>query len=278
MSYQAEISRANPTCFIFLIDQSGSMTDGWAGDSNRKKADELATIINRLLQGLVIRNTTGDDVKDRFHIGVIGYGQAVNSSLAGPAGGQELVPLSTIAKNPARLEDRVKRVDDGAGGTINQTVRFPIWFDPVANGGTPMCQALSEASRIVQGWLSNHPGGFPPVVINITDGEATDGNPLAIAENIRQLSSSDGNVLLFNIHLSSRSAGEILYPSDDGGLADEYAKLLFQMSSVMPPKMFDEAKKGGYSVSETSRGFAFNANIVSVIDFLEIGTRPGNLR
>jgi len=27
MSYQAEISRMNPTCFFFLIDQSGSMND-----------------------------------------------------------------------------------------------------------------------------------------------------------------------------------------------------------------------------------------------------------
>lgn len=27
MPYQAEISRANPGCFLFVIDQSGSMAD-----------------------------------------------------------------------------------------------------------------------------------------------------------------------------------------------------------------------------------------------------------
>ena len=27
MSYEAEISRANPTCFLFLVDQSGSMAE-----------------------------------------------------------------------------------------------------------------------------------------------------------------------------------------------------------------------------------------------------------
>jgi hypothetical protein len=27
MAYTAEISRANPTCFVFLIDQSASMQD-----------------------------------------------------------------------------------------------------------------------------------------------------------------------------------------------------------------------------------------------------------
>src|SRR5659263_640116 len=54
MPYTAEISRKNPSCFIFLIDQSGSMEDGWSGERSRKKSDELATIINRLLQNLVL--------------------------------------------------------------------------------------------------------------------------------------------------------------------------------------------------------------------------------
>ena len=49
MPYQAEISRANPSCFLFLIDQSGSMEDPFAGsDSKRRKADLLADAINRL--------------------------------------------------------------------------------------------------------------------------------------------------------------------------------------------------------------------------------------
>ncbi len=39
MSYSAEISRNNPTCFLFLIDQSGSMNDPWSGGTFKKKAD-----------------------------------------------------------------------------------------------------------------------------------------------------------------------------------------------------------------------------------------------
>ena len=30
MAYTAEISRNNPTCFLFLIDQSGLLAVGWA--------------------------------------------------------------------------------------------------------------------------------------------------------------------------------------------------------------------------------------------------------
>jgi len=56
MPYQAEISRANPTSFLFLIDQSGSMEDPWAGsDGGQSKADALATLINRLFTELVVK-------------------------------------------------------------------------------------------------------------------------------------------------------------------------------------------------------------------------------
>jgi len=32
-----------------------------------------------------------------------------------------------------------------------------------------MCAALQEATRIVETWCQEHPKGFPPIVINITD-------------------------------------------------------------------------------------------------------------
>ncbi|MBW7886468.1 MAG: VWA domain-containing protein, partial [Caldilineaceae bacterium] len=38
------------------------------------------------------------------------------------------------------------------------------------------------------------------------------------------------------------------------------------------------AQQEGYTVSENSRGFVFNADMVSLIKFLDIGTRPSNLR
>lgn len=56
MAYSAEISRGNPSCFLFLIDQSGSMADVFGGgEGNQKKADGVADAINRMLQNLVIK-------------------------------------------------------------------------------------------------------------------------------------------------------------------------------------------------------------------------------
>ena len=279
MVYSAEISRANPSCFLFLIDQSGSMADSFgAGESNRRKADGVADAINRLLQNLVIKCAKEEGVRDYYHVGVIGYGTHVGPSFTGSLAGRELVPISEIANTPARVDERIRKTDDGAGGLIDQTIRFPVWFDPVASGGTPMCQAMAQASSILQRWLSQYPDCFPPIVINITDGEATDGDPSGAADTIRKLKNNDGELLLFNLHLSSQRAAPIEFPDSEVGLPDQFAQLLFRMSSPLPAYMRSIAQQEGYRASEGTRGFVFNADIVAVVRFLDIGTRPSDLR
>jgi hypothetical protein len=281
MSYTAEIKRTNPACFLFLIDQSGSMADDWGGSPGKKKADGLATIINRLLQELILACPTDAEAvkpRDYFSVGVIGYGANVGPAFIGPLAGRELVPISEVAEKPARLEERSKQIDDGAGGLVSQTVRFPIWFDATANHGTPMCQALARAQNTLTTWLSQHQDSFPPIVVNITDGESTDGDPTTAAESLKTLRTNDGGVLLLNVHLSSKGGEPILFPDSDNNLPDQYAKLLFQMSSPLTDGMKARATQKGITVGQSSKGFAFNADLKAVIQFLEIGTRPTNLR
>ncbi|GAC1325177.1 MAG: hypothetical protein NVS2B16_20630 [Chloroflexota bacterium] len=279
MSYSAEVSRSNPSCFLFLIDQSGSMDDPFAGDQSRKrKADAVADAINRLLQNLVIKCAKSEGVRDYYHVGVLGYGAEVGTAFRGDLAGRELVPISEIADNPARVEERALKVDDGAGGLVEQVVKFPVWFEPVAQGGTPMCAVFQRAAGIAREWVDEHPDSFPPIVINITDGESTDGDPSEAAGALCDLTTSDGNVLLFNVHLSSREAPAIEFPDSDSRLSDDYARLLFRLSSVLPSHLRVAAEQEKFSVTDASRGFVFNGDIVSVIRFLDIGTRPSNLR
>lgn len=277
MSYSAEISRANPSMFLFLIDRSGSMSDPFGGGGG-KKDQKVADAINNLIFNLTIKCAKSEGVRDYYHVGVLGYGEKVESALGGELAGKDLVPISAIADAPARIEERTRKTDDGAGGLVEQKVRFPIWFSPISKGGTPMCEALKKAHSIVGQWLAEHPDCFPPIVINITDGESTDGNPLKPAEQVRELKSSDGSVLLFNVHLSSARSSTFEFPGSESELPDQYAKQLFNMSSLLPEHIRSAAEQEGYGVSEHSRGFVFNADIVSVIRFLDIGTRPSNLR
>jgi hypothetical protein len=303
MAYTAEISRTNPSCFLFLIDQSGSMQDVMdptnlqAMDkpmvvdgrtythtaSGRTKAQGVADAINRLLQNLVIKCAKSEGVRDYYEVGVVGYGGDSTGAKVGPAfsgslAGRELVKIGEIANNPARIEERSRKVDDGAGGLIDQRIKFPIWFDPVANGGTPMSQAMMKAQAILTDWVSLHPASFPPIVINITDGEWTDADPTSTADSIKALTTVDGNVLVFNIHISANQAASIEFPDDESRLNDQYAKFLFRLSSPLPSYMQAIARQEGLPVSEMSRGFAFNADMVGLIRFIDIGTRPSNLR
>ena len=280
MPYQAEISRKNPGCFVFLIDQSESMEDPFGGgEDGRRKAEELATILNKLIHNLCIRCAKSDSIYDYFHVGVLGYSaDSCKPALDGELSGRSLVPISELATKPLRIEERVKKSDDGAGGVMDQTVKFPVWFDPYWKGGTPMCAALKEATRIVETWCQEHPKGFPPIVINITDGEATDGDLVAEARKLTAVGCDDGSVLLFNIHLSSTAGPSIELPSSGSKLPDQHAKQLFEASSRLTPFMVARANELGMSAAENSRGFIFNAQPLHVIHFLDIGTRPANVR
>jgi len=277
--YSAEISRANPTCFVFLLDQSRSMEDRIGGDDGApSKENVVADAINRLLQELAIKCAKEEGVRDYFYVSVIGYGKAVGPALVGALAGREVVPLSEVAATPARLETRVKKVPDGAGGLVDLPIKFPIWVDPVANGGTPMSQAFALAQSVVSKWLKEHPNCFPPVVLNLTDGESTDGDPAASAKALRDLASTDGNVLLFNLHVSSDASPAVSFPGSEAALPDRYAKTLFNVSSVLPNHMRSYAMQQGYNVSGDTRGFVFNADVTSVVQFLDIGTRASDLR
>ena len=280
MAYQAEISRKNPGCFLFLVDQSESMEDPFSsGENGRKKAEELATILNKLIHNLCIRCAKSDSIYDYFHVGVLGYSEdSCKPALGGELSGRALVPISELANKPLRIEDRVKKSDDGAGGVVDQTVKFPVWFDPYWKGGTPMCAALKEATKLVETWSQEHPQGFPPIVINVTDGEATDGDLVAEARKLTAVSGDDGPVLLFNIHLSSTAGPSIELPGDAKKLPDQHAKALFEASSTLTPFMVARATELGMPAADNSRGFIFNAQPLHVINFLDIGTRPAQVR
>ena len=273
--YQAEISTENPSCFLFLVDQSFSMRHEFrAGDSTQSKASGVADSINRWLQELSIKCAKADGVRDYYEVGVIGYGENVGPTFVGPIAGRELVPISEIAENPARLEKRNRDVGDE-----KVKVKVPVWLEPIADGATPMCKATSEAHRILSEWMADHPDSFPPIVIHITDGEATDGNPKQRIKSLTDLAVADGNILLFNIHLSAHEDAEpISFPESANELPDEYSKMLYETASPLTPMMCALAREYGFNVSDGAKAFVMNADMVMLIQSIDIGTRPANLR
>ena len=280
MSYQAEISRDNPSCFLFLIDQSASMEDEISlGEESQQLAQGVADSINRWLQELSIKCAKSEGVRDYYNVGVIGYGKDVGPSFVGPLADRELIPISEIADNPARLDERTKKISDGAGGLLDQSIRIPVWFDSLAEGGTPMCRAAAEARQVLESWIADHPDSFPPIVIHITDGESTDGNPTDQLNALTSLSTSDGNVMLFNIHLSANpNATPVSFADSLDDLPDAYSKMLFETCSPLTPAMRGLANEHGFETSDDSRCFVLNADLVLLVQAIDIGTRPSNVQ
>ncbi|MCC6750134.1 MAG: VWA domain-containing protein [Deltaproteobacteria bacterium] len=270
------------------MDLSGSMGHAWGAAAGKSKADAVADTVNRTLQNLVIRCAKGngeqEEVRNYFEVVACGYrtdnaGNAVVGPILGGAlQGRDVVPIAEIAANPVRVEDRMRKVPDGAGGLVEQNFRMPVWVDPTANGGTPMVASMGWLHGRVSEWVRAKPTSFPPVIMHITDGESTDGDPRPAAEQLKQVRTNDGNALLFNIHLSSGAGVPILFPSNRDLLPDEFSKQLFDMSSPLPQSMRQQLMDAGYGIDEHARGFVYNSDLVELIKFFDIGTRPANLR
>jgi hypothetical protein len=281
MTYCAQISRTNPACLLFLIDQSKSMADPFpgagkgepAGGTPQTKAATVADALNRLLQNVVLRSAKADGVRDYFRVGVIGYGQFVKACLGGSLPNDVLVPVSKLSAQPLRVESRTKLISDGAGGTIEQKVKFPVWFDPEANGQTPMCAAFEAAGRVVKGFVDEFPDAYPPIVLNLTDGIPSDGNPQLAARLLCNQGTSDGAALLFNLLISSKPVQPDYFPSTDDHLTDLGPRLLFRMSSILPPKLWEAANAEGHGLKPRARGVVINADPTAIVRFLDIGTR-----
>ncbi len=259
MAYTAEISQANPTCFLFLVDQSGSMRRRFGPRANCTKAEGLADTINRLISTLVSRCEQGEYIVNRYFLGLIGYGD--EAELGFPVdglAGEVLQPVSEVGCKPLRSGEA-----------------YDVWLEPKAEGKTRMCMALQAAGEAVAGFIAQHPACYPPIVINISDGAATDGDPAPVAMALRQTASQDGNVLLLNVHISDSVQGPVLFPADERLLPDDFARALFRISSPLPVTMIQAAQGQEIPIVEGARGFAFNADLASLVGFLDIGTRVG---
>jgi hypothetical protein len=282
MTYSAEISRANPTCILFLVDQSYSMGEMFGSTSGVKKADFVAEALNKTLYNLVITCSKGQDIRDYFDVGVLGYGGAgIGPALTGPLAGRKLVKISEVGANPAQMVKQRLKMPDGTRGTVEYDVDMPVWFYPTYSGGTPMYEAFSLAKTILLAWTATHRDSFPPTVLHVTDGDWNGTDPSHVADEIMSLGTNDGKALLLNLHVSGQDLEPVLFPADGDPLpSDRFARDLFQMSSPLTPRMVDLASsidRLRRVVGQGSRGYVFNGGIEDVISFFDIGTQPANI-
>ena len=266
MAYDAEISRRKPSLFVFLIDQSRSMSRKIAG-GKRSKSQEAAYAINKQLNEIISRCTKSDGVRPYFNVGVIGYGS--RSGLALSLINESPIPINELEEYILRMEKETQTIE---GEEIE--TEFPIWFEPVAAFDTPMTKALTLAGEWIVDWIGKYPDSFPPIIINISDGGATDGDPLEPAKDILDLGTSNGKTLIWNCHISETEGNTIKFPKDEQDVKDDKnAKIMFHMSSPLPETFIAIAREEFNDIPENARGYVYNGDLDDLIKLLDIGTR-----
>lgn len=273
--YSAPITRLNKAAFVILIDRSGSMAEEVTFQGCKTtKAEALAEAVNTLLEEIINRSRRERHVGNYFDIAIVGYGGEGVKSLLG-SGFRSIVDIDTMdvpsyAKLTSHTLPSGKRYD-----TITKVRR---WVRPQADGQTPMGEALRMARRLIASWCKKHPDSFPPIVINISDGEATDarGEDIrALAEQIRSVSTNDGGALLMNIHLASycnSECGSLRFPAESSPLPiNRHSRLLYDISSTLPP-LYNAFIVASHNEEPPFRAICYNAPIDDIVGVLAIGS------
>ena len=260
------IGTSNPGCIVILVDQSWSMIEDYGTGT---KAEVTALAVNHILEELLLACRSGDKIRDRCQVSVIGYGEGVECVVDGM--------ISEVPSSLIEVKKGKKSIPDGAGGLVEVEIELPIWLQPKANNGTPMHEAFERAAEIVQRWCDDNPDSFPPTVINITDGEAAYLDLTAdAARKVMNLHTTDGNVLVFNVHIANNKH-EVIFPHSAAQLigGDNFAEFLFNISSILPDPLREEAKVHGPPAEPDTRCFGYNAGEAAMIRILNFGSTKG---
>lgn len=277
--YSQEITRRHRTAFIIALDQSTSMQEEVRfGRLKMSKAEAVAYTANILITELIDRSRRKDGVRNYYDIAVVGYSDDEVRMLLSEDG---FVSVKSLAE---RIPEAVTiSFEESMPDKTTALVKHHIhpWIEPKAEGNTPMYEALLRIREMVEEWCEQEQNrqSFPPIVFNITDGEASDcdDNELRYAADmLRRTGTEDGDTLLINIHLSTDlSLPSMIFPMAEELLsANRYARLLAECSSLMPESF--NAEIGELKISASTppyRGMGYNASVIELLSIINIGSR-----
>ncbi|MDD7705221.1 MAG: hypothetical protein PUJ13_02360 [Bacteroidales bacterium] len=283
-AYTAQITRATPTAFLFLIDQSCSMrrTTTYNGEL-MPMSEAVARIVNHQINELVLRCIKTNEVRHYYDIAVIGYGSDAYSGWQGELEGRDFVSPQELKEHPFKTINTRKEVRTRRG-TVTKEVESVQWIDACSNGGmTSMHKAFVKAKELLEEWMEQHHDKdcYPPTIINITDGlfnGTTKENMLQLSNELKSMFTNDGNVLLFNIHIVPNDQESVALPVDKSEVeSGSYGQTLYEMSSLLPTRYNEPISDiRGDEGNKRHVAMAVNADMSTLIQLMDIGT-PTNI-
>lgn len=284
-AYTAQITRNTPTAFIFLIDQSVSMQKYTTlYGEEMPMAEAVARIVNHQLNELVLRCIKGSETRDYYDIAIIGYGENAYSGWKGELEGRDFVKPSELKEHPYKKITTKKETRTRKGVKVVE-IEEVQWIEAEATQGwTRVHHAFEKAKGLLDEWMEKHHDKdcYPPTIINITDGEfngATKEYVLQQANELKSMFTNDGNVILFNIHISANKAVCVTCPaSKDEVSFSSLATAMYEMSSLLPMRYSDRIAdlRGDGTPNNRYTAMSINADMSTLIQLMDIGT-PTNI-
>lgn len=223
-AYRTLATSRTPALIVYLLDLSASMNQPLGGSTRSAvAADALHAAVRRM----VFRSTKGSLVAPRYRIAIYGYSDEVYDLLGG-----------------------IQTIDSVAHHGIPEL--------PIMNG-TDAALGFAAVHTLLARALPNMQNCPAPLVCHMTDGNYTGSDPLPIAQEIRTLRTSDGEVLIENIFIDG-GAARVADARGWGGITGEtplrgYAARLREMSSPLPESYHSAIREAGYSLSNDARMF-----------------------
>jgi len=278
--YTQEITRRHRAAIVIAIDQSSSMSEriGLRG-CPLSKAEMVSIVTGQLIDELILRSHRDSGYRHYYDIAVVGYsGEDVTPLL-----GEELVfyPITMLAGRsvPKVPYNQIHSIVNGGIWQLNEDVS--MWISPAACGATPMYKMITCVTELVEEWCAKEENreSFPPLVFNITDGEASDADYDMLrnaASRLKKTGTEDGNTLFINVHISSDvNHAQLLFPNiREIPLSVRHAHLLMDMSSEMPKSLHSYICGCRPNFAEPPYiAMSYNALIADLVTMLNIGTR-----
>jgi hypothetical protein len=245
------ISRRQKGLFVLLLDQSAA--------APRLLVEEM----NRWLAELVDSCDVGEEsVRDLYDLAVLRYFTRQGAAVVEPAVGgvlrnQQVVSIQQLAEHSAE-------------------VNRPIWFESVPCGDRPTRRAFGVCRDLIANWVAARPRHAPPVMVHVTAGPPTDGDPAPVAAEIGKLRTEAGSVIVANWLYTAESDPAVSLPSAQEKMPTQFGRELFGWSSEMPEA---HRVEGGFRNRFWDRGTRIvgqNGSLGEATRWLWIfrGTRP----
>ena len=278
--YTQEITRRHRAAIVIAIDQSSSMGGSITISNNEvSKAEVVSMVTGRLIDELILRSRRDNSYRNYYDIALIGYSKDSVYSLLG-----DEIAFAPITELVGRSVRRVPYLL--SFNTINRGIQrmyedVSMWIEPRNEGSTPMYKMINCVTELVRAWCDKEENreSFPPLVFNVTDGEASDANYdmlRSAAMRLRKTGTQDGETIFANVHISSdTNHAPILFPSLlEVPLSIRHAHLLMDMSSIIPEQLHPYICECRHSYSQPPYiAMSYNASISELVAMLNIGSR-----